>query len=94
MEDILKREFGAEIKTNVTDEQMIQSLTGMGVSGVLAEALAELVDGIVQGRVKNLEPRSAANTTSTTYRAFAREVFKPAIEAAVAGAAAQQSTEA
>ncbi len=87
---ILAEVLGRTIEhVTVTDEQMIQALTGMGVSKVLAEALAELVDGIVKGRVQNREPRSATNTTPTTYRDFADDVFKPAIEAAMTGSVAQ-----
>ncbi len=84
--EILTEELGREVThVTVTDEQMIQALTGMGVSQVLADALAELAEGIVQGRVKYEEPRNAANSTPTSYRDFAAEVFKPAFAAAVGG---------
>jgi hypothetical protein len=45
----------------------------------------ELADGLVQGRVKYHEPRSEANTTTTTYAEFAETAFKPALAAAAEG---------
>jgi len=67
----------------VTGDQFVGALTGMGVSEVLAASLVELSEGIVTGKVKHREPRSAKNSTPTDYGTFAREVFRPAFLAAM-----------
>jgi uncharacterized protein YbjT (DUF2867 family) len=75
----------------VTDVQLVESLAGMGISKVMAEALAELVHGILDQKVEYHEPRSAANTTPTTYREFAEQVFKPAFAGAFSSQEARSS---
>jgi uncharacterized protein YbjT (DUF2867 family) len=80
---ILSEELGREINhVTVSREQLLESLTAMGLSNVMAESLHEITDGIVEGRLTFHEPRSAENTTPTTYSDFARDVFKPAMLAA------------
>ncbi len=59
-------------------EQFIPALTGMGVSRNFAEQLLEMIGAINDGRMKTLEPRSAANTTPTSLETFVQEVFVPA----------------
>ncbi len=66
----------------VSDDQMREALAGIGISKAMADSLVELADGIVKGRVEYHEPRTAENTTPTTYPQFAQDVFKPAFEAA------------
>ena len=80
---ILSGVLGRKLEhVTVSDAQMIEALTGMGLSPVLAESYAELADGLVKGRIQYREPHNEANTTSTTYEVFARQAFKPALEAA------------
>lgn len=82
----LSEVLGRPLKhVTVGREQLVESLTGMGASRVLAESFHELTQGIESGHVKPLEPRSATNTTPTSYPVFAQEVFKPAFKAATAG---------
>jgi uncharacterized protein YbjT (DUF2867 family) len=58
--------------------QFIQALMAMGTSRNFAEGLIEMTDGINEGRMKPLEPRSAANTTPSSLETFVQEVFVPA----------------
>lgn len=82
---VLSEVLGRNIKhVTISPEQFVQALTGMGMSKVMADSLAELADGVTKGRVKLHEKRGAANTTPTTYPEFAQQVFKPAFEAAAA----------
>jgi uncharacterized protein YbjT (DUF2867 family) len=69
----------------VTAEQQTEALVGMGLSPVLAASFAELAAAVESGRMRFHEPRSAANTTPTTYPEFAAQVFAPAFAAASAG---------
>ena len=66
------------IYTQLPDEQVIQAMTGMGMSRNLAELLCEMSAALNSGYMKPLEPRSAKNTTPTTLEAFVQEVFLPA----------------
>jgi uncharacterized protein YbjT (DUF2867 family) len=68
------------------DEQVIQAMTGMGMSKSLAMLLCEMAGSMNSGYMKALEPRSAKNTTPTSYETFAREVFLPAYKGQAAGA--------
>jgi uncharacterized protein YbjT (DUF2867 family) len=68
------------------DEQVIQAMTGMGISKSLAMLLCEMAGSMNNGYMKALEPRSAKNTTPTSYETFAREVFLPAYKGQAAGA--------
>jgi uncharacterized protein YbjT (DUF2867 family) len=79
---VLEREVS---HVTVGGDDFIGALTGMGVSRVLAEALLELSAAIESGLVTHREPRSEASTTPTDYAAFAREVFRPALQAAQQG---------
>ncbi len=79
LSDVLGRDIN---HVTVSGEQFVQALTGMGMSKVMADALAELSGALASGKIKPQEPRNAANTTPTTYRSFAATVFKPAYEAA------------
>lgn len=87
---ILSEVLGRDVKhVTVSDEQMLGAMTGMGMSEVLAAALVELTHAVADGKMHMHEKRSASNTTPTTYRDFAREVFKPAFEAAAKQGKAQ-----
>ena len=64
---------------SIPGEAFVGALTQAGVSTTMAEALVELSDGIVNGSVAHREPRGPGNVTPTDYRAFAHEVFAPAM---------------
>jgi uncharacterized protein YbjT (DUF2867 family) len=60
------------------DEQVIQAMTGMGMSRNMAELLCEMSAALNNRYMKPLEPRSEKNTTPTTFETFVQEVFLPA----------------
>ncbi len=68
------------------NEQVIQAMTGMGISRNVAKLLCELSDALNDGHLKALEARSEANRTPTTYEAFVQEVFLPAFSGKAANA--------
>src|SRR6266446_277425 len=68
------------------DEQVIQAMTGMGISRNMAELLCEMSASLNNGYMKPLEPRSAKNTTPTTFETFVEEVFLPAFKGQAANA--------
>jgi uncharacterized protein YbjT (DUF2867 family) len=68
------------------DEQVIQAMTGMGISRNMALLICEMSAAINSGTMKALEPRSAKNTTPTTFETFVEEVFLPAFKGQAAGA--------
>jgi len=68
------------------DDQVLQAMTLMGMSKNVAALILEMANGINRGHVKTLEPRSAKNTTPTTFEQFVREVFVPAYKGQAAGA--------
>jgi uncharacterized protein YbjT (DUF2867 family) len=68
------------------DDQILQGMTSMGMSRNFAELILEMANALNRGHVKMLEPRSAKNTTPTSYETFAREVFLPAYKGQAAGA--------
>lgn len=79
---VLTEVLGRPIRhVTVAPEQAVAALGSMGVSAHLAGLFNELAEAIQQGRVRFHEPRSAANTTPTTYPLFAQQVFKPAFDA-------------
>ena len=59
-------------------EQVIQAMTQMGMSKDLATLLCEMAESFNNGYMRMLEPRSAANTTPTSYEEFVKELFVPA----------------
>jgi uncharacterized protein YbjT (DUF2867 family) len=62
------------------DEQVIQAMTGMGISRNMAELLCEMSASLNNGYMKPLEARTAANTTPTTFETFLEELFLPAFK--------------
>jgi len=68
------------------DEQVIQAMTGMGMSRNMAELLCEMSAALNNGYMKPLEPRSEKNTTPTTFETFVQEVFLPAYRGQAASA--------
>ena len=57
------------------------ALRNAGLSADLVEQYVEMCDAISDRRMVPLEPRGAANTTSTTFEEFAAEVIAPAYHA-------------
>jgi len=68
------------------DPQVIQALTQMGMSQNHAELICEMAGAINDGRMRALEPRSAANTTSTSFETFVQDNFVPAFGGKAASA--------
>jgi len=68
------------------DEQVIQAMTGMGISRNMAELICEMSAAMNSGYMKALEPRSAKNTTPTTFETFVQETFLPAFKGQAASA--------
>src|SRR6266481_253041 len=68
------------------DEQVIQAMTGMGMSKSLAMLLCEMAGSMNNGYMKALESRTAANTTPTSFEAFVQEAFLPAFKGQAANA--------
>jgi uncharacterized protein YbjT (DUF2867 family) len=68
------------------DEQVIQAMSGMGISKNMATLLCEMSASLNSGYMKALETRSAANTTLTSFETFVKEVFLPAFKGQAATA--------
>ena len=68
------------------DEQIIQAMSGMGISKNMATLLCEMSGSLNSGYMKPLEARSPENTTPTSFEAFVQEVFLPAFRGQAAGA--------
>jgi uncharacterized protein YbjT (DUF2867 family) len=68
------------------DEQVIQAMTGLGISKSLAILICEMAGSLNNGHMKALEPRTAANTTPTSFETFVQEVFLPAFKGQAASA--------
>jgi uncharacterized protein YbjT (DUF2867 family) len=60
------------------DEQFIAAVMQMGMSQNMASLIVEMSGALNSGHMKALEPRSARNTTPTSYETFVAEVFAPA----------------
>jgi uncharacterized protein YbjT (DUF2867 family) len=67
-------------------EQVEQTLVQMGLSTKTAAYLIEMFQGLNNGIVAGLEPRSAANTTQASIETFVKEVFAPAYQGIAVGA--------
>ncbi len=61
-------------------------MTGMGISGNMAQLLCEMSAALNNGYMRPLEPRSDKNTTPTTLETFVQEVFLPAYKGQAAKA--------
>jgi len=69
-----------------TYEQVEQALVKMGISAKTAAAFIEMFQGMNDGIVAGLEPRSAENTTPTSIETFVKDVFAPAYQGIAVGA--------
>jgi len=72
----------AQFPYDQVQQVFLQMGTPVKTAGSLIEMLQGINDGIVMGR----EPRSAANTTGTSFEVFARDVFLPAFLGRAVGA--------
>ena len=64
----------------------MQALQQMGMSKNMATLLCEMSESLNSGHMRALEPRSARNTTPTSYEEFAQKTLVPAYRAHAAGA--------
>ncbi len=62
----------------ISSEQFAGFIEQMGSAQNVAALMAEMVDAQNAGHVRPLEPRSASNTTPTTFEQFVAETFVPA----------------
>jgi uncharacterized protein YbjT (DUF2867 family) len=60
------------------DDQFQNVLVQMGMSEQFAKLLLEMIGSLNSGHMRALEPRSAQNTTPTSYESFVAEYFVPA----------------
>jgi hypothetical protein len=67
-------------------EQVEQALVQTGVSAKTAASFIEMFQGMNDGIVTGLEPRSEGNTTATAIETFVRDVFAPAYQGIAVGA--------
>jgi uncharacterized protein YbjT (DUF2867 family) len=67
-------------------DQVQQVLVQMGTPPKTAAYMIDMFQGINGGIVAATEPRSAENTTPTTFETFVREVFVPAYQGMAVGA--------
>jgi uncharacterized protein YbjT (DUF2867 family) len=83
MASIIGRAIGKpELKyLQSSDEQLRPAMVQMGMTPDMVNLILEMSASINSGHMANLEPRSAYNTTSTTYEAFVAEAFVPAYRA-------------
>ena len=58
-------------------DKVIEAMTQMGMSKNLATLLCEMSESLNNGYMRALEPRSAANTSRTSYEEFVQKVFVP-----------------
>jgi uncharacterized protein YbjT (DUF2867 family) len=61
----------------VSGDQFRAALTQMGMSADVADLLLEMSESLNSGYMRALEPRSARNTTPTSYETFVAEEFVP-----------------
>jgi uncharacterized protein YbjT (DUF2867 family) len=67
-------------------EQVIPAMTQMGMSKNVATLICEMAEALNNGYMRALEPRSAVNSTPTSYETFVQEVFVPAFRGQAARA--------
>ncbi len=66
----------------ISSEQFAGFMQQMGMAQNVAALMAEMVDAQNAGHVRALEPRSASNTTPTSFEQFVSQTFVPAYNAA------------
>lgn len=68
----------------ISDDQFRGAMTQTGMSTDMANLIVEMAAALNSGHMRALEPRSARNTTSTSYETFVAEEFVPAFEGRMA----------
>lgn len=68
------------------DDQVRPALLQLGMSSNMADLLLEMSAALNSGYMQALEPRSAQNTTPTSYETFVKEEFLPLYEGRSAAA--------
>ncbi len=58
-------------------DQFISALTQMGSTKNMADLIVEMANALNDGRMRMLEPRSASNTTPTSFEVFVQKSFEP-----------------
>ncbi|OXM59089.1 NmrA family NAD(P)-binding protein [Amycolatopsis vastitatis] len=77
--EILTDVLGTPIHYQVGERAAVKEfLTGRGVSEAMAQSMMDM-DLAGERGINNATPRTAENTTPTTFREFAEEVVKPAV---------------
>jgi uncharacterized protein YbjT (DUF2867 family) len=66
--------------TQAPDEQVRAAFLQLGMSSNMAERILEMSASLNSGYMRALEPRSAQNTTTTSYETFVAEEFVPLYE--------------
>lgn len=61
-------------------DQMRAAMVQMGMSANFVGLVLEMADALNRGHMRALEPRSARNTTPTSFETFVGEVFVPAYQ--------------
>ena len=59
------------------NDQIRAAMIGMGMSANMADLILEMAGALNSGHMAALEPRSARNTTPTSYETFVKEEFVP-----------------
>jgi uncharacterized protein YbjT (DUF2867 family) len=72
--------------TQAPDEQVRAAFIQLGMSSNMADLLLEMSGSLNSGYMRALEPRTAQNTTPTSYEAFVAEEFVPLYEGKSAAA--------
>jgi uncharacterized protein YbjT (DUF2867 family) len=70
--------------SQLPDEQVRGGMMAMGMSGSIVDLLLEMAAAMNSGHMKELEPRTAENTTPTSYETFVRDEFLPNYQKAAA----------
>jgi uncharacterized protein YbjT (DUF2867 family) len=70
-------EFTKLVYRHMSAEQIRPSFLEMGMSPDMANLLLEMTDAMNSGYMRALEPRSARNTTPTSYESFVAKEFVP-----------------
>jgi uncharacterized protein YbjT (DUF2867 family) len=67
----------------VPEEEFKEALTHLGVSPDMADLISEMCAAMNSGHMRALEPRSPANTTTTSFETFLAEEWIPEWKAAI-----------
>lgn len=70
--------------TQLPDDQTRGGMMSMGMSPSIANLILEMATALNSGHMRALEPRSAENTTPTSYETFVDQEFVPSYRAAAA----------